>query len=201
MAIIMNNLSRSDFEHCRERLGSATEAIEDVIKTVNASVVEDGDTSYASLAVTLEEALSNMHRCQQALLSAAPKPELITFGDLNLKKIREDNNLDFAHYTYKRGMCSCCYGPKDLAACYWKDGVIPEGDEYTYILFKNAHNCSGTKRKQDVIDCTQYIGWRMSPEQLEGVCKDLRAQLGPSYEVVKPEDSCYCIEIRVIDQS
>lgn len=31
------------------------------------------------------------------------------YGDLNLKKIRDDNEFDFAHFTYQRGMCSCCY--------------------------------------------------------------------------------------------
>lgn len=34
------------------------------------------------------------------------------YKELNLKKIREDNDLDFAHFTYQKGMCSCCYGQK-----------------------------------------------------------------------------------------
>jgi len=67
-----------------------------------------------------------------------------TYSDLNLKAIREALNIDFAHFTYKQGQCSCCYGPKDLPKMYWKDRTIPEGDDYSYILFKNANNGSGT---------------------------------------------------------
>ena len=78
------------------------------------------------------------------------------YAELNLKKIREDNGLDFAHFTYVKGMCSCCYGPTDLPAIYWKDGIVKnEEDKYSYILFKNANNGSGqVKRKDEITNYT-----------------------------------------------
>ena len=92
-----------------------------------------------------------------------------TYGDLNLKKLRQDNGLDFAHYTFKRGQCSCCYGPLDMADRYWETGRkpqrIPAGkagntqiwkydrpmEDVQYILFKNAANGTGPVTKNDVI--------------------------------------------------
>ena len=73
------------------------------------------------------------------------------YGELNLREIRDLADIDFAHFTYRRGQCSCCYGPKDLLKMYWKNRVIPEHDDYSYILFKNADNGSGTVTKNDEI--------------------------------------------------
>lgn len=112
-----------------------------------------------------------------------------TYSDLNLKAIREALNIDFAHFTYKQGQCSCCYGPKDLPKMYWKDRTIPEGDDYSYILFKNANNGSGTVMGRDYIKHNQYIEWGLNEEQLDGVCKMLQEQLGSRYKVIKPEDN------------
>lgn len=42
------------------------------------------------------------------------------YGDLKLSKLRDELGLDFAHYTYLRGQCSCCYGPLDMSARYWR---------------------------------------------------------------------------------
>ena len=117
------------------------------------------------------------------------------YKDLNLKKIREDNDLDFAHFTYQKGMCSCCYGPKDLPKRYWRNNTIPEGDDYTYILFKNANNGSGIVKRDDEIKDYQCVEWRFPIEKLENVCKDLQAQLGSQYVVLKPKDDWYCIVI------
>ena len=117
------------------------------------------------------------------------------YCELNLKKIREDNDLDFAHYTYKRGMCSCCYGPKDLPSLYWRDRVIPKGYDYTYLLFKNADNGSGTVKKTDEIKDYQCIGWRFPIEKLEKICDDLQKQLGDDYIVLVPNDESTCITI------
>lgn len=117
------------------------------------------------------------------------------YRDLNLKKLREDNDLDFAHYTYQEGMCSCCYSPKDLPKRYWKDGAIPEGDDYTYILFKNANNGSGVVHRDDEIKDYQCIGWRFDSAKLEKVCKDLQEQLGDEYIVLVPTDPCWTIVV------
>lgn len=117
------------------------------------------------------------------------------YRDLNLKKIREDNDLDFAHFTYQKGMCSCCYGPKDLPKSYWKGKVIPEHDNYTYLLFKNADNGSGVVRGNDEIDDYTCIEWDFPIERLETVCKDLQSQLGDEYVVLKPKNDLSCILI------
>lgn len=60
------------------------------------------------------------------------------YKSLNLKKVRDDNGLDFAHFTYLKNQCSCCYGPADLPARYWAGGKRPEKvtDNTQYILFK-----------------------------------------------------------------
>lgn len=115
------------------------------------------------------------------------------YKDLNLKKIREDNDLDFAHFTYRKGMCSCCYGPKDLAKRYWRNGIIPEGNDYTYILFKNANNGSGTVKREDEINGYVCIAWRFPMEKMHSVCGDLQKQLGDEYIVYMPKNEKICI--------
>jgi hypothetical protein len=119
------------------------------------------------------------------------------YKELNLKKIREDNDLDFAHFTYQNGMCSCCYGPKDLPKRYWRNNTVPEGDDYTYILFKNANNGSGIVKRDDEICCHSYecVAWDFPIEKLENVCRDLQTQLGDEYVVLKPKDTSGCILI------
>jgi hypothetical protein len=117
------------------------------------------------------------------------------YKDLNLKKIREDNDLDFAHFTYQKGMCSCCYGPKDLPKKYWKDGVIPEHDNYTYLLFKNADNGSGHVKRDDDIDELTYIEWDFPEEKLESVCRDLQKQFSDEYVVLVPKSTAFCIVV------
>ena len=117
------------------------------------------------------------------------------YNELNLKKIRDDNDLDFAHYTYKRGMCSCCYGPKDLPSLYWSGRIIPEGDDYTYLLFKNADNGSGIVKGTDDIKDYQCIEWGFPLEKLHNVCGDLQKQLGDDYVVFVPKDNSTCIMV------
>lgn len=117
------------------------------------------------------------------------------YKELNLKKIRENNDLDFAHYTYKNGMCSCCYGPKDLPKRYWKGGAIPEHDDYTYLLFKNANNGGRIVKRDDEIEDYQCVSWKFPIEKLENVCKDLQTQLGDGYVMLKPQDDWHCILI------
>ena len=117
------------------------------------------------------------------------------YKDLNLKKIREDNDLDFAHFTYQKGMCSCCYGPKYLPKRYWKGNVIPEDDNYTYLLFKNADNGSGHVKRNDTIKDYTCIEWGFPMEKLESVCKGLQEQLGDDYVVLMPTDELTCIII------
>lgn len=129
----------------------------------------------------------------------------MTYGELNLKKIREDNDLDFAHFTYSRGMCSCCYGPKDLPKRYWKGGIIPEHDDYTYLLFKNADNGSGTVKRSDEIKDYTCIEWDFDMNKLSNICKGLQNQLGAKYVVLMPTTMSRCILIvkinsRYIDQ-
>lgn len=120
------------------------------------------------------------------------------YKELNLKKIRETMDLDFAHYTYKRGMCSCCYGPKDLPKSYWKNGIIQtdrDYDDIEYILFKNADNGGGCVKGEDEIS-NEFIEWNLPEEKLNGVCEMLQQQVGDEYRVVKPENNmrCICIE-------
>lgn len=117
----------------------------------------------------------------------------MTYGELNLKELRDKCGLDFAHYTYKRNQCSCCYGPRDMAKKYWKDGIIKEAP-YTFILFKNANNGSGTVTRYDDIKDVQYIEWYCdTPEQLLSVCKELQMQLGDGYIVYVPKNKNQCI--------
>lgn len=119
-----------------------------------------------------------------------------TYGELNLKQLRDECGLDFAHFTYQPHQCSCCCGPKDLPKRYWKDGIIPEEDDYTYLLFKNAHNGSGNVKKSDVIKDKTYIEHRMPNDMMKQVIKVLKVQLGPGYRVIAPKNDHTCIEIR-----
>lgn len=142
-----------------------------------------------------------------------------TYADLDLAKIRDEADIDFAHFTYTGGRCSCCYSPHDLPFIYWKGKTRAEkmanreagarGEKYEYILFKNASNGSGQKKKTDTIGIrrgwwndgdigTVYIEWRMSEEKLGKVCDMLQKQLGDNYKVVKPEDEGFCITIEFI---
>ena len=120
----------------------------------------------------------------------------MTYGELDLKKLREECDLDFAHFTYKKGQCTCCYGPRDLPKLYWREGIIKgEGEETHYILFKNSDFGSGTVTKKDVIKPHTCIAWKMPHEKLEKVCKELKSQLGSEYVVVMPKDKYMCIII------
>lgn len=122
------------------------------------------------------------------------------YKDLNLKAIREKHNLDFAHFTYGKGQCSCCYSPSDMSARYWKDGIVkPITEKYSYILFKNANNGSGIKKRTDTIGDLLFIEWRCSEEQLLGVCKDLQEQLGSGYIVFVPQSRCFTIVVTKSD--
>lgn len=138
-----------------------------------------------------------------------------TYGDLNLKDLRDECGLDFAHFTYQRGMCSCCYNPKDLPARYWRGGIIPfnkisyfcddfkkttddetkEG-EYTYLLFKNADNGSGTVTKADTIEDYTCIEWGFPYSLLDKVVEMLAEQLDDDYVILKPVNHGTTIIIR-----
>ena len=118
------------------------------------------------------------------------------YKDLNLKKIRDDNGIDFAHFTYQKGMCSCCYGPRDLPRRYWRGSTIPDEDyDYTYLLFKNADNGSGIVKGDDNIKKYQCISWHFPIEKMRKVCEDLQEQVGDEYVVMMPPNEMYCIII------
>ena len=146
------------------------------------------------------------------------------YKDLDLRAIMEAENLDFAHWTYQRGQCSCCYGPEDQPKRYWRNGDRPEdvygypgldvqtrkpifhfvkiwkGKRYDYsartILFKNANNGSGTVRRNDEIRY-DYIEYNLDDmAQVQRVCNLLQQQLGEEYEVVCPDDMMRCIKIK-----
>jgi len=117
------------------------------------------------------------------------------YKDLNLKKVRDDNGLDFAHFTYQKGQCSCCYGPKDMAKRYWKDNIIPEGDDYTYILFKNADNGSGYVKATDTIKSITFVEWDFPIEKLVPVCRSLAEQFSPEFMVLVPNNKSNTIII------
>lgn len=119
-----------------------------------------------------------------------------TYGELDLKKIREEADLDFAHFTYKKGQCSCCYTPKDLPKRYWKNGIIREDNDYEFILFKNAYNGSGTVTKNDYIKDYTCISWDFPMEKMQLVCDLLQEQLGDDYFIEIPKSQYHCIVIR-----
>lgn len=141
------------------------------------------------------------------------------YKDLKLSKIRDEAGLDFAHYTYQNGMCSCCYTPKDLPALYWAGKTPAEKrarrdnakrGEYSYILFKNANNGSGVVKSTDII-CHRNtmwssvytdvcIEWLMTEEQLEKVCQLLQEQLGSGYHVIKPDNEDTCIIVSYVGE-
>lgn len=123
------------------------------------------------------------------------------YKDLNLKKLREENGLDFAHFTYLPGQCSCCYGPLALPARYWHRGIKPATMENVqYLLFKNADNGSGSVHRNDDLDDVEYIEWGFPLEKLDKVCEDLQTQLGKEYVVLVPKDITRCISVVRIDR-
>lgn len=120
----------------------------------------------------------------------------MTYQDLNLKKIREDNGLDFAHFTFLPGMCTCCYDPLDFPARYWRKGIKPGSmDNVQYLLFKNADNGAGAVKKRDEIKGPVFVLWRFPEEKMRQVCSDLQTQLGKEYIVLMPPDEDCCILI------
>ena len=142
------------------------------------------------------------------------------YGELNLKQIREENDLDFAHFTYLKGQCSCCYGPMNLPAKYWKNEVIPpryvpgteiydkDGNvsggqltKYEYILFKNADNGSGIVKANDLIKDYTCVGWDFPINKMEKVCNMLLEQLDKSYYILMPKDESHCIIIRTYNST
>lgn len=142
-----------------------------------------------------------------------------TYGDLNLKEIRENNWLDFAHYTYLSGQCTCCYGPMDMPARYWhksKKPVKVEGKPYEYeldgkpfdkknmryILFDNAYNCDGSVKKKDRIKDYTTISYskNLPAGLIEKICRELAEQLDEDYIVVIPKTVEFCILIRVPEE-
>lgn len=107
------------------------------------------------------------------------------YNELNLKKVRDDNDLDFAHYTYRKGQCSCCYNPTDLPKRYWKNNKILEKN-YTYILFNNADNGSGVVKGTDEIKPYTCVNWRFPVEKLNDVGVSLQKQLPDNFKVLIP---------------
>lgn len=126
------------------------------------------------------------------------------YSDLDLKSLAIECGLDFAHYTYVPGMCSCCFGPLHFSGCYWVNGSegrkrAENTGNYTYILFKNAENGSGVVSDSDLIENDTHIRYRVNnKDQLLRVCKHLQKQLGDDYEIVIPDDFSYCIEIKYL---
>ena len=120
------------------------------------------------------------------------------YKDLDLRHLREVCDIDFAHYTYKRGQCSCCYGPKDLPSMYWRHHKVlvdVDYDDISYILFKNADNGSGIRRANDELNRTEFIEWNLTSEQLDKVIAELKRQVGDEYDVIYPESKLVCIKL------
>ena len=113
---------------------------------------------------------------------------MTTYADLKLKELREKCDIDFAHYTYKKGQCSCCYGPKDLAKTHWRKGMEITDNlvNYSYILFKNADNGSGHVTRNDTLNDIEFIEWGLNDKQLHDVCKELSVQYGKGWVVLVP---------------
>lgn len=119
------------------------------------------------------------------------------YEELDLKKLRNELGLDFAHYTYKRGQCSCCYGPRDMAKKYWRGGVIPDNNNFKAILFKNADNGSGRIRagNEMIQDYTCVEHYNLSFEERLAVGKKLKEQLDDEYIVCVPRNDLYTLII------
>lgn len=116
------------------------------------------------------------------------------YQELNLKKIREDNGLDFAHFTYLRNMCSCCSTPLEFPARYWHKGIKPTSmDNVQYLIFKNADNGSGRVTKNDDISEYECISWNFPIEKMGKICQDLERQMGKEYEILVPSSEHFCI--------
>jgi hypothetical protein len=126
------------------------------------------------------------------------------YKDLNLKKIQVLADLDFAHYTFGKNQCSCCYGPKDMPARYWKNGKISDksNENLDYILFKNAYNGSGAVTANNYLaeKANIYIMWNLSQKKLNKVVRLLREQVGREFIVQKPEDDFTCIVLKRRDK-
>lgn len=117
------------------------------------------------------------------------------YRDLDLKKLRDECGLDFAHYTYKRVQCSCCYGPRDMAAIHWRGRKIKEDGDITYILYKNAYNGRGWVTKDDDVHDHDCISWKMPLKLLSKVCSALSTQYGEGFRVYKPKNDFYTIVV------
>lgn len=116
------------------------------------------------------------------------------YQELNLEKIREDNGLDFAHFTYLRNMCTCCSTPLEFPARYWHRGVKPKTmDGVQYLIFKNADNGSGRVKKTNDIKDYECISWNFPESKLLKICKDIQTQLSEEYVVLVPQNEHFCI--------
>lgn len=129
------------------------------------------------------------------------------YRDLNLQELMEVAGLDFAHYTYENGDCSCCFGPRDMSEEYWvsderyEEAMENPKDPISYILFRNASNGSGEVSYADPIEDGVYIGYEFkSDEQKELVMKELQRQLGDEYKVIPPIQENACIAIAKVDK-
>ena len=122
----------------------------------------------------------------------------MTYGDLDLAKIREEADLDFAHYTYLPNQCSCCFSPRQQPAKYWKNGKISDKWDIQYILFKNAANGSGWVTAKNYLAEQQEIciEWHLTPDRLNKVIRLLREQVGKEFIVSKPENDMWCIKLK-----
>lgn len=141
-----------------------------------------------------------------------------TYGELDLKKIMDAENLDFARWTYGKGQCSCCYGPLDMPEKFWRNGKKPrrhflsedkqiwdyrlngekfDKDSMRYILFKNAYNCSGTVKENDIIKDYTCVGYVLNDmEQVQRISEMIQEQLDDDYVVQVPVNMYHCIVIR-----
>lgn len=111
----------------------------------------------------------------------------IKYKDLNLAKIRNENGLDFAHFTYRPRQNSYNSTPLDMAARHWRNGKKPKTmDNVQYLLFGNARNYNGAVLSTDDILNSQFIYWSFPMEKLDKVCQDLQCQLGDEFIVMVP---------------
>lgn len=144
------------------------------------------------------------------------------YKDLDLAKIREEHGLDFAHYTFQPGQCSCCYGPMQQPGAFWRGGkrpvYHPKSRSYTlggkpfdtenmrYILFENADDgsTSGCVDGEDVIENYTYVKYQLRDlEEVEKISEAIAEQLDDDYAVLIPEnekDYEGCVVIYMIER-
>ena len=124
-----------------------------------------------------------------------------TYGELDLRSIRDKCLLDFAHWSFQKNMRSSKNTPEDMSEIYWRGHKVKH-DDYTYVLFKNSLDEAGIVRKRDFIKDNTLILCRFDDKakfncetQKSLFCRLLSYQLSPDYRIGIPNSEGLPIKI------